>query len=72
MNSAVSADILDLIVNMCRVELLSFFLFHLSYFCLFRLLVLPYVVNKVESIYYKLKMRNRHGIIMEEENCSGT
>ena len=38
--------------NMCyRVELLSFFLFHLSYFCSFCLLVLPYyVVNKVEYI----------------------
>jgi len=36
---------------MCRVELLSFFLFHLSYFCLFCLLLLPYyVVNQVEYI----------------------
>jgi len=40
---------------LCRVELLSyFFLFHLSYFCLFCLLLLPYyVVNKVEYISSK-------------------
>jgi len=45
-------DFVNLIVYVCRVELSTFFLFHLSYFCLlFRLLVLPYyVVNKVEYI----------------------
>jgi len=41
------------------MELLSFFLFHLSYFCLFCLLVLPYyVVNKVEYIIELMSFEN--------------
>ena len=38
---------------MCRVELLSFFLFHLSYFACFVCLCY-HVVNKVEYIIQKL------------------
>jgi len=39
----------DLIVYICRVELLTFFLFHLSYFyVLFACAIPHYVVNQVE------------------------
>ena len=64
-------DFVNLIVYMCRVELLSFFLFHLSYFCLFCLLVLPYYVNKVEYILLYGCWRKLSRSLSEESQVRG-